>query len=191
MIVFSCCRKHCPVTTHFTCGMKVGATFQFYENMWVHCRAHRQRQTQARFPVAPDRDCVICYEEVGQDSPEYRSLQVPCCGRYFHRDCIQRYAVISGREHFKCSNCNDRTKIMKELERMGIYFPVKDADWEDKSFSGFYNFQDMYQQKRSCDVMSCLVSDREFSQENTDTEIVLCEACGSRLACPLSHNVSV
>lgn len=34
----SCCRKHCQVSTHFTCGVKVGATFQFYGNMWVHCR---------------------------------------------------------------------------------------------------------------------------------------------------------
>ena len=33
-----CCRKHCQTNMHFTCGVEVGATFQFFGNMWVHCR---------------------------------------------------------------------------------------------------------------------------------------------------------
>ena len=131
-----------------------------------------------KFPTPSDRDCVICYEEISPDLAEHRSIRVPCCGRYFHRPCIQRYAVISGKEHFKCSNCNDKTKIMKELERMGVYLPVKDADWEDNLYSGFYNYQDMYQQKKTCDVVSCLLTDREVSEVDTVREIVLCEACG-------------
>ena len=53
-----------------------------------------------KFPTPSDRDCVICYEEVSQDLAEHRTIRVPCCGRYFHRSCIQRYAVISGKEHF-------------------------------------------------------------------------------------------
>ena len=131
-----------------------------------------------KFPTPSDRDCVICYEEVSPDLAEHRTIRVPCCGRYFHRPCIQRYAVISGKEHFKCSNCNDKARIIKELERMGVYLPVKDADWEDNIYSGFYNYQDMYQQKKTCDVVSCLLADRELSEVDTVREIVLCEACG-------------
>ena len=131
-----------------------------------------------KFPAAPDRDCVICYEQVAEDLPEHQTVRVPCCGRHFHRACIQQYAVISGKEHFKCSNCNDRSRIIRELERMGIYLPVKDADWEANTYSGFYNYQDMYQQKKSCNVVSCLAGNRELSQENTEDEILLCSACG-------------
>merc|ERR1719239_1384195 len=36
----------------------------------------------------------------------------------------------------------------------------------------------MYQQKKTCDVVSCLLPDREVSEVDTVSEIVLCEACG-------------
>ena len=49
--------------------------------------------------------------------------------------------MSSGSEHFKCAACNNKQQIVKEFLRMGIYFPHKDADWEQPDNSEFYNYQ--------------------------------------------------
>ena len=110
--------------------------FLSFLNIWQD----RLKQKCDQYPTPPDRDCVICYE--GCDGvKDYRRFRAPCCGRFFHRDCMQRYASTSGQGHFKCANCNNRGAILKELHRMGFYIPVKDADWESSEHSEFYDYE--------------------------------------------------
>ena len=63
------------------------------------------------FPTPSDTDCVICYEKVDQVLEGFKKIRDPCCGRHFHRDCVQRFAMTSGTEHFKCPKCNNREEI--------------------------------------------------------------------------------
>ena len=174
-----CSKKYCNVVMHFTCGISNGSMFQFFDKMFVMCKTHRRKQKIDKFPIPSDNDCIICYEEVSQDTKDYKKLHAPCCGRIFHRGCIQRYACSSGSSHFKCANCNNKDTITKEFLKMGIYFPTQDASWELPKSSDFYNYQDMYVQHKKCDIMMCMSeAGRHINEENTDLEIILCSSCG-------------
>ena len=167
---------------HFPCGQEAGATFQFMGKMHTYCYMHRVRQKEETFPSPPDADCVICYEKVDITRKIIKRIRAPCCGRHLHRDCVQRFAMTSGTQHFKCPNCNNHESITKEFKKAGVYIPYKDAEWELPAQSSFYNFQDMYVQTKRCSVKECLCKEkdgRSFNDVDGEFEIVLCDMCGT------------
>jgi len=177
-----CNKKHCGVYMHFPCGQEAGATFQFMGKMHTYCYMHRVRQKEETFPSPPDADCVICYEKVDIARKVFKRIRAPCCGRHLHRDCVQRFAMTSGTQHFKCPNCNNHELITKEFKKAGVYIPYKDAEWELPAQSSFYNFQDMYVQTKRCSVKECLCKEKEgrsFNDVDGEFEIVLCDMCGT------------
>ena len=175
-----CSKKYCGVYMHFPCGQANGATFQFYGKMLAYCQFHRIKQKTEHCPTPPDSDCVICYEKVETKLEDFKKLRAPCCGRHLHKDCVQRFAMSSGTQHFKCPNCNNQAEISKEFSKMGIYLPYKDAEWELPDQSDFYNFQDMYIQTKRCCLKDCQCKDgRDFNDVDGDFEIVLCDLCGT------------
>ena len=141
----------------------------------------RCKQKCEKYPTPPDRDCVICYEQVSQELRDFERIRVPCCGRYFHRDCLQSYALTSGENHFKCANCNDKGAITRELHRMGIYIPIQDAEWESADHSHFYGYEEMYEKnrKKRCDVKVCQLGRDQIGGEGSQTEVILCVLCGT------------
>ena len=52
--------------------------------------------------------------------------------------------MTSGTEQCKCPNCNNKDNIVKAFEKLGVYLPQKDAEWELPSRAGFYNYGDHY-----------------------------------------------
>ena len=104
---------------HFTCGQSVGATFQFYGKMYVYCKQHRVRQKSDSFPSPPDYDCIICYENVSLELKDYKRFKAPCCGRHFHRVCLQKYALSSGKV-FDEINCVFDVKRYKIVKHIGL-----------------------------------------------------------------------
>ena len=124
---------------HFPCGQEAGATFQFMGKMHTYCFMHRVKQKVETFPTPPDTDCVICYEKVDQVLENFKKIRAPCCGRHFHRDCVQRFAMTSGTQHFKCPNCNNQEEITKEFKKNGVYIPYKDAEWGAVSLYARYD----------------------------------------------------
>ena len=132
--------------------------------------------------MPPDKDCLICYEQV-QELRDFKRIRVPCCGRFFHWDCLQTFALTSGKNHFKCPNCNDKGAITQELHRMGFYIPDRDADWESEEHSTFYNHSDIdfYEEnrKKRCDVKVCQLGRDVIGSKGSQTEVILCVLCGT------------
>lgn len=59
-----------------------------------------------------------------------KSILIPCCkNSWFHQNCLQKFAYTSG-VCFKCPMCNNKDKCYEILPKLGIYLPLKDADWE-------------------------------------------------------------
>ena len=66
-------------------------------------------------------------------------------------------AVSYGRHHFKCPMCQDTSKqaFTQEAEKIGVYIPVKDADWEKPENEDFYHHSEMNEAYSQCDAETC------------------------------------
>ena len=51
--------------------------------------------------------------------PTEKSMISPCCGRIYHKDCIQNMGLTYGRHHLKCPLCSDKESFILEAERIG------------------------------------------------------------------------
>ena len=72
--------------------------------------------------------------------------------------------------------------FVKEVRKIGIYLPFRDATWETEEHSTFYNYRDMYIQDRSCGAKVCycrLEAGRDHHETDSDWEVVLCDFCGT------------
>lgn len=106
-------------------------------------------------------------------------LVSPCCGRTFHRDCVQKTALQAGKAALKCPACNAKDRFNEEMERCGIYIPHADAQWEMPENSNFYRFDDMLHMYRKCDAPTCTCPrGRENSRPGSQYEVIKCETCG-------------
>ncbi|KAL3314405.1 PHD finger protein 11 [Cichlidogyrus casuarinus] len=75
----------------------------------------------------------------------YDIIHGRCCqGSWFHRKCIQKYAISAGLHHVKCPMCSNIDSFIKRLIEVGIWIPDKDASWELEPDA----FQELY----SCPV---------------------------------------
>ncbi|XP_033916529.1 PHD finger protein 7-like [Melopsittacus undulatus] len=170
----TCRARRCPRTFHYPCGSERGCIFQFFGEFKSFCWKHRPVQrVQA---VQKDQTlCLICQEAVAK-RPCYETLVCPTCTRaWFHRHCIQGQALRSALHCFCCPLCRDMVTFQKEMFRLGIKIPDRDAAWEENGA-----FADHYQRHSSCDSSQCLCPvGREVAEENGPWRLLLCHSCGS------------
>ncbi|XP_048804679.1 G2/M phase-specific E3 ubiquitin-protein ligase isoform X2 [Lagopus muta] len=108
----------------------------------------------------------------------------PKCKRSYHFPCgLQKECVFQFMEDFRCAVCNNKDKFQKEMLRMGIHIPEKDASWELEDNA----YQDLLQCYQHCDIRRCLCKNgRDYNKPDSKWEIKRCQSCGSRgthLAC--------
>lgn len=129
-----CFRAKCKVTFHYPCNINHGGVFVFNDKMQSFCSEHVPKEK--KLTLTEDQTCLAaCLEPT---LPDQRCVGCVQCNRRFHSACLQKLALRSGQAHYKCPACSDQDLFKKESIRMGIYLPVKDADWElDEEFYGF------------------------------------------------------
>ncbi|XP_074959371.1 G2/M phase-specific E3 ubiquitin-protein ligase [Phalacrocorax aristotelis] len=178
-----CVAPKCKRSYHFPCGIQKECIFQFMEDFRSYCWEHKPVQ---KFPDKESRgtsQCTICLDLVEQ-LPMYTVLKSPCCkNAWFHRECLQYQALSAGIFFFRCTVCNNKDNFQKEMLRMGIHIPEKDASWELEENA----YQDLLQCYQHCDIKRCLCKEgRDYNEPDSKWEIKRCQCCGSRgthLAC--------
>ncbi|OCT64766.1 G2/M phase-specific E3 ubiquitin-protein ligase isoform X2 [Xenopus laevis] len=169
--VFPKCRR----SFHYPCGVKKECIFQFTGSFRSYCWEHRpvQKIVSSQADSSP---CTICLEHIS-NVPSYNVLHGPCCKTsWFHRNCLQRQALSAGLFFFRCTVCNNRDKFQKEMLRMGIHIPERDASWELEENA----FQELLVRYQRCDAKKCVCrGGREYNDPESKWEIVCCQCCGS------------
>ncbi|XP_026966787.1 G2/M phase-specific E3 ubiquitin-protein ligase isoform X5 [Sagmatias obliquidens] len=108
----------------------------------------------------------------------------PRCKRSYHFPCgLQRECIFQFTGNFACTVCNNSDIFQKEMLRMGIHIPEKDASWELEENA----YQELLQHYEHCDVRRCRCKEgRDYNVPDSKWEIKRCQCCGSRgthLAC--------
>ncbi|XP_017449571.1 G2/M phase-specific E3 ubiquitin-protein ligase isoform X2 [Rattus norvegicus] len=178
-----CVVPQCKRSYHLPCGLQKECIFQFTDNFASFCWKHRPVQAITSNKYRDSLPCTICLEFV-EPIPTYNILQSPCCkNAWFHRDCLQVQAINAGVFFFRCTLCNNTDIFQKEMLRMGIHIPEKDASWELEENA----YQELLQSHDRCDVRRCHCKEgREYNEPNSKWEIKRCQCCGSsgtHLAC--------
>ncbi|KAG9480951.1 hypothetical protein GDO78_010294, partial [Eleutherodactylus coqui] len=171
-----CVAPRCKRGYHFPCGMEKQCIFQFMDIFSSYCWEHRPVQKLLTTQSNEHSSCTICLENVEQ-VPSYHVLRGPCCKTsWYHRDCLQHQALSAGLFFFRCTVCNDRDIFQKEMLRMGIHIPERDASWELEENA----FQELLVRHQRCDVRKCLCRNgRDYNVPESKWEIVRCQCCGS------------
>ena len=170
---------------HFSCGALCetpGEYFYIFQGeMASFCHSHGPKQSRPS-QLSTDRMCMICFDSCGETAgPGPGKLVSPCCGRTYHRDCVQKAALQAGKASLKCPACNNKETFNAEMVRCGLYIPHADAQWEMPEYSNFYQFDEMLNSDMRCDSLLCQCPDGpEFSRPGGRFEIVKCQTCGSR-----------
>uniref|UniRef100_A0A8C6QJ68 G2/M-phase specific E3 ubiquitin ligase n=1 Tax=Nannospalax galili TaxID=1026970 RepID=A0A8C6QJ68_NANGA len=178
-----CVAPRCKRSYHFPCGLQKECIFQFTENFASFCWKHRPVQAITSNNYRESLPCTICLEFI-EPIPTYNILRSPCCkNAWFHRDCLQVQAINAGVFFFRCTICNNIDIFQKEMLRMGIHIPEKDASWELEENA----YQELLQSYEHCDVRRCHCKEgRDYNEPNSKWELKRCECCGSsgtHLAC--------
>uniref|UniRef100_A0A8D2DR68 G2/M phase-specific E3 ubiquitin-protein ligase n=1 Tax=Sciurus vulgaris TaxID=55149 RepID=A0A8D2DR68_SCIVU len=178
-----CVAPRCKQSYHFPCGLQRECIFQFTGNFASFCWKHRPVQIIASNNYSDSLPCTICLEYI-EPVPTYNILRSPCCkNAWFHRDCLQVQAINAGVFFFRCTICSNSDTFQKEMLRMGIHIPEKDASWELEENA----YQDLLQHYERCDVRRCRCKEgREYNAPDSKWEIKRCQCCGSsgtHLAC--------
>nr|XP_031534763.1 G2/M phase-specific E3 ubiquitin-protein ligase isoform X3 [Vicugna pacos] len=178
-----CVAPRCKRSYHFPCGLQKECIFQFTGNFASFCWNHRPVQIITSNNYRDSLPCTICLEFIAP-TPTYSVLRSPCCkNAWFHRDCLQVQAINAGVFFFRCTVCNNSDIFQKEMLRMGIHIPEKDASWELEENA----YQDLLQHYEHCDVRRCRCKEgRDYNVPDSKWEIKRCQCCGSsgtHLAC--------
>ncbi|KAJ1069699.1 hypothetical protein AB1E18_015684 [Capra hircus] len=178
-----CVAPRCKRSYHFPCGLQRECIFQFTGNFASFCWKHRPVQIITPNNCRDSLLCTICLEFI-EPIPTYNVLRSPCCkNAWFHRDCLQVQAVNAGVFFFRCTICNNSDIFQKEMLRMGIHIPEKDASWELEENA----YQELLQHYEHCDVRRCRCKEgRDYNVPDSKWEIKRCQCCGSsgtHLAC--------
>ncbi|XP_059734982.1 G2/M phase-specific E3 ubiquitin-protein ligase isoform X8 [Bos javanicus] len=178
-----CVAPRCKRSYHFPCGLQRECIFQFTGNFASFCWKHRPVQIITSNNCRDSLLCTICLEFI-EPIPTYSVLRSPCCkNAWFHRDCLQVQAINAGVFFFRCTLCNNSDIFQKEMLRMGIHIPEKDASWELEENA----YQELLQHYEHCDVRRCRCKEgRDYNVPDSKWEIKRCQCCGSsgtHLAC--------
>lgn len=177
-----CVVPQCKRSYHLPCGLQKECIFQFTDNFASFCWKHRPVQAITS-KYRDSLPCTICLEFI-EPIPSYNILQSPCCkNAWFHRDCLQVQAINAGVYFFRCTLCNNTDIFQKEMLRMGIHIPEKDASWELEENA----YEELLQSHDRCDVRRCHCKEgRDYNEPNSKWEVKRCHCCGSsgtHLAC--------
>ncbi|XP_053864673.1 PHD finger protein 7-like [Malaclemys terrapin pileata] len=183
----ACQGRKCTKNFHFPCGSERGCIYQFFGEFKSFCWKHRPVQRVRRRQQQAETICIICLESM-PGKPSYSAMVCPACKHaWFHRGCIQvrilfprwflgGHALRAALYHFRCPRCRDMGTFQREMFRMGIKIPDRDAAWEEDGA-----FSDQYHRHSRCDAGCCLyVGGREQSAEAGPWELLLCHSCGSQ-----------
>ncbi|XP_040599066.1 G2/M phase-specific E3 ubiquitin-protein ligase isoform X1 [Mesocricetus auratus] len=178
-----CVVPKCKRSYHLPCGLQKECIFQFTGNFASFCWKHRPVQVITSNKYRDTFQCTICLEYI-EPIPTYNILLSPCCkNAWFHRDCLQVQAINAGVYFFRCTLCNNTDIFQKEMLRMGIHIPEKDASWELEENA----YQELLQSHDRCDVRRChCKKGRDYNEPNSKWEVKRCQCCGSsgtHLAC--------
>ncbi|KAF6351301.1 G2/M-phase specific E3 ubiquitin protein ligase [Rhinolophus ferrumequinum] len=178
-----CVAPRCKRSYHFPCGLQRECIFQFTGNFASFCWDHRPVQIITSNNYSDSLPCTICLEFI-EPIPTYNILRSPCCkNSWFHRDCLQVQAISAGVFFFRCTVCNNSDIFQKEMLRMGIHIPEKDASWELEENA----YQELLQHYERCDMQRCRCKEgRDYNVPDSKWEIKRCQCCGSsgtHLAC--------
>lgn len=120
-----CFGEKCNRYFHVICGVKNNCLNQFEDPFRSFCHLHVKIEEDNEL----HRDfwhCQICQETMGLYNP---LTSIPsCCNQgYYHKKCMQKYAIAAG-YLAKCPSCgNDADGYRKLLSKRGIFCPDKDA----------------------------------------------------------------
>ncbi|XP_069805526.1 G2/M phase-specific E3 ubiquitin-protein ligase [Dendropsophus ebraccatus] len=183
-----CVFPRCKRGYHFPCGTERQCIFQFMDIFSSYCWEHRPVQKPLSTQSNESSPCTICLENIDH-VPSYHVLRGPCCKTsWYHRDCLQYQALSAGLFFFRCTVCNNRDVFQKEMLRMGIHIPERDASWELEENA----FQELLVRHQRCDVKKCLCRNgRDYNIPESKWEIVRCQSCGSsgtHVACSSVEN---
>ena len=163
------------------CGLENGSLQQFHGKFESFCSVHKPLQTpfhnQKKYgtKVEMREECGCCTMPLDDGECE-EFLWTPCCGGWFHRECVALTAENAGSHFFKCPLCNNKKDFTEEMLKFGVFVPDRDADWENGDA-----FADQLHRHDTCDAPVCLCpSGRKFDDEDTDWEIMLCVLCGAQ-----------
>ncbi|XP_039363267.1 PHD finger protein 7-like isoform X2 [Mauremys reevesii] len=158
----ACQGRKCTKNFHFPCGSERGCIYQFFGEFRSFCWKHRPVQRVRRRQQQAETICVVCLESM-PGKPSYSAMVCPACKHaWFHRDCIQGHALRAALYHFRCPRCRDMGTFQREMFRMGIKIPDRDAAWEEDGA-----FSDQYHRHSRCDAGCCLyVGGREQSADD-------------------------
>jgi len=168
------------------CALRDNALPQFCSEFRLYCGEHRLKQFIYNVEDPQDigeRECGICSEELSsfpEDSveEEMKNIWTPCCNKWFHKECIQKFASTAG-YFFKCPLCNNKEIFESEMKSFGVYVPEQDAAWETQDNGTLYD--DLLERYNRCDAVECLCPDgREADEDYTIWEIILCWCCGAQ-----------
>ncbi|XP_012920760.1 G2/M phase-specific E3 ubiquitin-protein ligase isoform X2 [Heterocephalus glaber] len=178
-----CVAPRCKRSYHFPCGLQRECIFQFTGNFASFCWKHRPVQIITPNNYRDSVPCTICLEFI-TPIPTYSVLRSPCCkNAWFHRDCVQVQAINAGVFFFRCTICNNSDIFQKEMLRMGIHIPEKDASWELEENA----YQELLEPYERCDIRRCRCKEgRDYNAPDSKWEIKRCQCCGSsgtHLAC--------
>ncbi|NXN39043.1 G2E3 ligase, partial [Rhinoptilus africanus] len=106
-------------------------------------------------------NCPICLEPVGNQK-SYGTMVCPACKHaWFHRGCIQAYAIHIGYDSFCCPLCRNEYRFLIEMLTMGLRIPHSPPSWED----GQAYARERERHSR-CDASQCLCpGGREQAEE--------------------------
>lgn len=161
-----CSNRKCKNNFHTHCALQDDALFQFHNTFPIICSDHIKKPAKDKKKL--ESTCHICFDRLDKA----KSILIPCCkNSYFHRLCLQKYAHTSGSYHFKCPLCADREVCINELPKMGIYIPMKDAEWE---------LDDDFQDMAAPPVLLCENCDNKDKDADKPYLWKLCGTCGSQ-----------
>ncbi|TRY84980.1 hypothetical protein DNTS_028856 [Danionella cerebrum] len=171
-----CFIKRCAKKFHMPCGLGHEVIFQFKDSFPSFCKKHSPSQSCIFKPSLP-LCCSICLDQI-EPVLSYCVLKCPAChGSWFHRHCVQKYAHSAAKFFFKCTLCNNKEMFQKEMVRMGIYIPERDASWELEENA----YEELLQVYEHCDATRCLsLQGRGKSSQSGYFEILRCTICGSK-----------
>lgn len=120
-----CCIQGCEKRFHVICGVKRKCLNQFGDQFDSYC--HQHVNIKEKYEIhGSSWHCQICNESMGDYDP-ITSIPSCCDQGYYHKRCIQEYAISAG-YLTKCPSCgNDADGYRKFLRSRGIFCPDKDA----------------------------------------------------------------
>uniref|UniRef100_A0A1A9X574 PHD-type domain-containing protein n=1 Tax=Glossina brevipalpis TaxID=37001 RepID=A0A1A9X574_9MUSC len=172
----SCCEKRCRLSFHLICGLENGAENQYCHKFNSYCHKHL---TKVKYEPPPyDELCCICYEglfEKGERFSSLRHIKAHCCSNgWFHKMCVQTFAITSG-YFFKCPLCNNNTLFREKLAYQGIFIPNRDAAWEFEPNA----YAELLERPDECLAVECK-NDEGRKSTSIRNPLIFCNTCGSK-----------